>query len=106
MLFDEETLYIHVNPSCNFQQGFDMPIDGPVLYSTGADVDTAPHRRYALRNLPCVDFSGMEANLTHTEHAFWVGDVFVPQTLKEAKSCPDSVLWENAMNEELASLQQ
>jgi len=42
--------------------------------------------------------------LTHTEHAFWVGDVFVPQTLKEAKSCPDSVLWENTMNEELASL--
>ena len=43
-LFDKETLYKHVNPPCDSQQGFDMPIDGPVLDSTGAEVDTAPHR--------------------------------------------------------------
>ena len=82
-----------------------MPIDEPaVLDSTVADMDTAPHRRYALRDLPRVDYPGMEANLAHNEHAFWVGDIFVPQTLKQAKSCPDSMLWEKAMNEELESL--
>ena len=82
-----------------------MPIDAPaVLDSTVAGMDAAPHRRYALRELPCVNYSGMEAYLAHIEHAFWVGDVFVPQTLKQAKSCPDSMLWEKAMNEELEYL--
>ena len=78
-----------MNPPCDSQQGFDMPI---------------AHHWYALRDLPRVDYSGMDSNLAHTEHAFWVGDVFVPQTLKQAKSCPDSMLWEKAMNEELESL--
>ena len=67
-------------------------------------MDAAPHRWYALHDLPCADYSGMEVNVKHTEHAFWVDDVFVPQTLKQAKSCPDSMLWEKAMNEELESL--
>ena len=94
-----------MNPPCNSQQGFDMPIDAPaVLDSTVADMDAAPHCWYALCNLPRVDYSGMEANLAHTEHAFRVGNIFVPQTLKQAKSCPDSMLWEKAMNEELESL--
>ena len=56
-----------------------------------ADIDAAPHCRYDLRDLPCVDYSGMEAYLAHTEHAFWVGDVFSPQSLKQSKSCPDSM---------------
>ena len=55
-----------------------MPIDAPaVLDSMVADIDAAPHCRYDLRDLPCVDYSGMEAYLAHTEHAFWVGDVFL-----------------------------
>ena len=40
----------------------------------------------------------------HKLNISWVGDVFVPQTLKQAKSCPDSMLWEKAMNEELEYL--
>ena len=48
-----------------------MPIDAPaVLDSTVADMDAAPHRRHALLDLPLVDYSGMEANLAHKEHAF------------------------------------
>ena len=73
-----------MNPPCDSQQGFDVPIDAPaVLDSMVADMDAAPHR--------LVDYnSGMEANLAHSEHTFWVGNAFVPQTLKQ--SCPDQTL--------------
>ena len=42
----------------------------------------------------------------YTEHAFWtwVDNIFVSQTLKQVKPCPDSMLWEKLMNEELTSL--
>ena len=60
-----------MNPPCDSQQGFDMPIDTPVMIdSMFADMDVAPHYWYALRDLPCVYYCGMEANLAHTEHAF------------------------------------
>ena len=36
--------YKHVNPPCDSQQGFDIPVDAPaVLDSTVADMDAAPH---------------------------------------------------------------
>ena len=56
-----------------------MPIEEPAALEPthGTGTQAVPPRRYNLRDQPRVDYSGMEANLAH-EHAFWVGDIFVP----------------------------
>ena len=84
-----------------------MPIGKPAALepTNGAGAEAIPPRCYDLRNLPRVDYSGMEANLGQChKHAFWMGDVFVPQTLKQAQSCPDSTLWVQAMEAEMIPL--
>ena len=106
-LFDEEKLYKHAHSTCGPQHWYDMPINKPAALepTNGAGTEAIPPCHYDLCDLPRVDDSGMEANLAH-EYAFWVGDVLVPQTLKQAYSCPDSTLWMQIMEAEMTSLQQ
>ena len=70
-----------MHSTCGPQHGFDMPIDEPTALDTNvAGAEAIPPCRYDLRNLPRVDYSGMEANRAH-KHAFWMGIFFVLQTL-------------------------
>ena len=64
----------NVNPPCmQFPARVDMSIDAPTMLDlTVADMNAPPHHRYALRDVPCVDYSEMGCYLAHPEHTCWV----------------------------------